>query len=131
MFDGKSGVFAVINRTGRGQETLTHERLLQALKYERKTGLFFWKIRGRGIRTGAEAGCTRSDGYVVITLDGRHYLAHRLAVVYVTGGWPLDEVDHRNTIKSDNRWRNLRQATHAQNSHNASAKKNNTSGFKG
>jgi hypothetical protein len=36
----------------------------------------------------------------------------------MTGRWPQCEVDHRNRIKHDDRWNNLREATKAQNSAN-------------
>ncbi len=48
----------------------------------------------------------------------------------MTGEW-VDEVDHENTVRSDNRWDNLRAATRGQNRANCGAYKNNTSGLKG
>jgi hypothetical protein len=52
---------------------------------------------------------------------------HRLII----GAKPGQFVDHINRNRLDNRKSNLRITTHAQNLWNASAKKNNTSGFKG
>lgn len=40
-------------------------------------------------------------------------------------------MDHINTIRSDNRIANLREATNSQNNFNSPMKPNNTSGFKG
>lgn len=34
------------------------------------------------------------------------------------GRWPNHEIDHRNGIKNDDRWNNLRDATHAVNMQN-------------
>ena len=48
-----------------------------------------------------------------------------------TGAWPTAEIDHKNRIKDDNRWANLRSATHAENQHNCGIPRNNTSGFPG
>jgi hypothetical protein len=49
----------------------------------------------------------------------------------MTGKWPEDEVDHENTIKNDDRWSNLREATRSKNGCNIGMRKNNTSGHKG
>jgi len=43
------------------------------------------------------------------------YGANVLAWFYMTGEWPALEVDHKNTVKDDNRWDNLRLATRRQN----------------
>jgi hypothetical protein len=48
-------------------------------------------------------------------LEGKSYLAHRLAWLYVTGSWPVLEIDHKNRVRNDNRFGNLRPATHMQN----------------
>jgi len=45
--------------------------------------------------------------------------------------WPAFEVDHENRIRDDNRWGNLRQATHSQNHANCGTRTDNTTGFKG
>lgn len=77
------------------------------------------------------AGNIKPDGYRVICMGGRQYYAHRLAWLYMTGEWPIAEVDHINTKRGDDRFANLREATHAQNSRNRSTPCTNTSGVKG
>ena len=62
---------------------------------------------------------------------GKRYSAHRLAWLYMTGDWPPDEVDHKNRVRTDNRWDNLRLADTFTNKRNTSAYRNNKSGFKG
>jgi len=47
------------------------------------------------------------------------------------GEWPNRIVDHYNLDGSDNRWINLREASHSQNGANRMAQRNNTSGIKG
>jgi HNH endonuclease len=108
---------------------LTVEQLKELLNYNPETGLWTWiKARGRCAK-GSFAG-TMLDGYIMIYVDKVGYLAHRLAWFYMTNRWPL-EVDHKNTIKNDNRWDNLREATRSQNKFNVPALSNNTCGFKG
>lgn len=110
---------------------LTHRRLLQVLRYDPETGKFFWKIRAaRRIHVGDEAGADH-EGYVVISLDGTEYRAHRLAWFYTTRRWPRRDVDHRNLIRNDNRWDNLRNASRRQNCQNRPLAKRNKVGIKG
>jgi hypothetical protein len=111
---------------------LTAERLRECLLYNPDTGEFRWLVdRGSNAREGTGAGAINTDGYRVITLCGREYRAHRLAWLYMTGEWPADEVDHRNLIRDDNRWDNLREATPAQNKCNSSRRRHNAAGVKG
>jgi hypothetical protein len=70
-------------------------------------------------------------GYVQIMVDGRKYLAHRLAWLWMTGVWPDGEVDHWDTNGANNAWANLRAATRPQQLMNASKRSDNTSGYKG
>ena len=64
--------------------------------------------------------------------NGRRYMSSHLAWLYMTGKWPAHEMDHRNGIESDDRFENLREATHSQNLHNQQyVRKNNSSGLRG
>lgn len=110
---------------------LTYERLRELFHYDPATGLFTRLVRQGHTHPGEIAGGLSEKGYVRIYIDGRKYRAHRLAWLYVTGEWPENEIDHKNTDRSDNRWDNLRPATGAENSRNRRTPSNNTSGFKG
>lgn len=113
---------------------LTHSRLLELLDYDPDTGLFTWRIRvnNNGADAGDMAGCINTIGYIQIGINGTRYLAHRLAFLYVTGKWPDADIDHINSIRSDNKWCNLRPATRSENLQNLKkAKKHNKCGLLG
>lgn len=97
---------------------LTQERLKQLLSYDPETGLFV-RLCGRGSsKAGSVVARRNRDGYCRIYIEGREYLCHRLAFLYMTGSLPSQEVDHLNHVRDDNRWANLRQASHKQNCKN-------------
>ena len=60
----------------------------------------------------------------------KHY-AHKLIWLMMTGHLPECQIDHINNIHDDNRYCNLREATHQQNIFNRGIFKNNTTGYKG
>ena len=49
----------------------------------------------------------------------------------MTGAWPLDQLDHINRNRADNRWANLRPATASQNAVNSPTPATNRSGCRG
>lgn len=49
----------------------------------------------------------------------------------MTGKWPKYEIDHKDENKSNNRFKNLREATRSQNGRHKGPYKNNPSGLKG
>lgn len=97
---------------------ITREQLKQLLEYDPNTGTFTWlSCKAGQVQPGAAAGHIRKDGYASIKIGGKAYKAHRLAWLYMTGNWP-EEIDHRDRDPSNNRWENLREATHAENCRN-------------
>ena len=70
-----------------------------------------------GKRAGS-ARASRGKYYVRVKVDGGNYALGRLAFLWVNGVWPTGEVDHKNGDSLDNRWNNLREATHTQNAWN-------------
>jgi hypothetical protein len=111
---------------------LTVECVKELLDYNPLTGIFKWKISlSNRVAVGSEAGTVNNDGYVSISIRGMRYYAHRLAWLYMTGQWPEYEIDHEDTNKANNIWKNLRPATPPQNSYNRPLQSNNTSGYKG
>lgn len=88
----------------------------EALEYDPITGNLYWKFTKWRVVKGQLAGCLhKKTGYIRIVLGRKSYLAHRVAFYLMTGRWPDDQLDHINRIKADNRWDNLREATHSEN----------------
>lgn len=96
------------------------ELLGAAIEYFPDTGLFRWKISpAQNVFAGSVAGSFDNKGYWRIKYKERAYRAHRIAWLLMTGEWPTEQIDHRNLVKSDNRWCNLREATNSQNKANS------------
>ena len=123
------------------------ELLKKLVRYEPDTGKLFWLHRtpevskhnpGRESFNARFAGKEirkKNLGYVVVSvsldLEISEFRGHRVAWALHTGEWPGVEIDHENMVRDDNRWSNLREATHGQNNQNKLAPGNNKSGFKG
>jgi hypothetical protein len=111
---------------------ISQEYIKQLFNYDPRTGVFTWiKKLSRKTVIGDVAGNLDASGYVRIRIDGKSYLAHRLAYVYVNGLPPENCLDHINGNRADNRICNIREATHHENNLNANIKNKNTSGHKG
>lgn len=111
---------------------LTSDRLHYLLTYDPVTGSFVWNHNRPRCRKGAVAGCITEKGHRRIELDGSPYRAARLAWLYMTGEWPVHQVDHKDPNQPGNdSWDNLRLATSTQNKVNQRLAKNNKTGFKG
>lgn len=127
---------------------LTTELVRKLFNYIPETGEWFWKFRDESItqlglmsdstrkvfnarRAGKKTGCiNKSTGYLFIKVLQENWDAHRLAFLYM--GEPLPEqVDHRNGIRDDTRWENLRPVTNHENRKNMKKPKSNTSGYIG
>lgn len=99
--------------------------------YDPETGLFT-RLKGSGRdKIGSVVKTKSVAGYIRIGLDNKTYMAHRLAFLYMTGSWPVGDVDHKDTVRDNNKWENLRDVTKEVNGRNRSIHKNNTSGHAG
>ncbi|TIM06403.1 MAG: HNH endonuclease [Mesorhizobium sp.] len=107
---------------------LTAERARALLIYNPETGALNWRVARPGTLSGALAGTRTSEGYTQVEIDYRLYKAHRVIWLIMTGKWPTHQVDHKNGMRADNRWKNLREATPLQNARNRRPGKRNSSG---
>lgn len=111
---------------------ITAERLRALLDYDRETGDFRWRERKGRAEAGSIAGSPSAGHYFGIKIDGAKYWAHQLAFLHVTGAWPKHEVDHRDGVKHNNAWANLRDVPHFVNQWNKrGAQANNSTGLRG
>ena len=108
-------------------------QLKEALTYNPETGVFARASRRRGCRMSDKVGHVSSkDGYRRVYVDRKMYLAHRLAWLYVFGVWPAGDVDHIDGVRDNNKIKNLRDCSRAENKQNmAEAQSNNTCGLLG
>lgn len=94
---------------------ITAEELRAAVLYEPETGAFKIARTSRGNRIGAPMGYRMSNGYRTLTVNQKKIYEHRAAFLWMTGSYPVGEIDHINHVRHDNRWQNLRDVTHKQN----------------
>jgi hypothetical protein len=123
---------------------LTAAYVRSLLHYDPYTGVIIWRERPRECfhderiwkawntrYAGTSERSPNRDGYIDIVINRRLFKAHRLAWLWMTGEWPKYLIDHINGDRSDNRFHNLREATHAENMWNLRKPSTNTSGIKG
>lgn len=111
--------------------SLTSEGLRCLLDYNPATGIFKWIGSRPKVTAGMVAGSIHAKGYRYIVVEGKSYRAGRLAWLYMNDIWPVDQIDHINGIRSDDRIDNLREATNSQNKMNTPIYRNNTVGSRG
>lgn len=112
-----------------GKDSLTHERLRTLLDYDPDTGLLTRRTQACPQRP---VGYSPKSGYWRVGVGGRQYYYSRVVWFWVTGDWPIDEIDHEDRDKSNHRWGNLRDLAHGQNMQNIQkAQCNSTTGIRG
>ena len=111
---------------------LTQSRLKEVLHYDPETGVFVWKVtRNNRVRMGNIAGVKHHSGYMQITVDKKLYRSHRLAFLYMYGSFPIEQIDHKDGDRANNKIDNLRECTDAQNKQNTATKPGSSSKFLG
>lgn len=111
-------------------DLINQEDLKKRFHYNPDTGEFTYLIDVEAFKKGSRVGGLSGNGYWNIRINGYCYKAHRLAWLYMTGSYPLDQIDHIDRDRANNSFSNLREATRSENLMNSKARGNIT-GFKG
>lgn len=94
------------------KQLIDSDILRSQLSYNPETGIFT-RING------AIAGSISDSGYIRIQIGHKLYQAHRLAWQYMTGENPVNQIDHIDGDRVNNKFSNLREASARQNNYNA------------
>jgi hypothetical protein len=110
------------------KQELTQELLHNIFLYNKETGIFTFKERNIDMGSynvfnsrfaNKETGTlNKKNGYIILAIYNKTYLAHRLAWLYEYGYLPDVQIDHKDNIRHHNWISNLREATNKQNSEN-------------
>ncbi len=111
---------------------ITQCKLKELLNYCPHTGVFTWikKVNSKTY-VGLVAERKDKEGYAMVMVLGKNYRQHRLAWFYMTGQWPKKHLDHKNGVRDDNRFCNLRECDEQDNNRNRGLSIVNTSGVSG
>lgn len=88
---------------------LTLGILRRILKYNSSTGVFTWTADSKGNRANMEAGCIGKDGNTWIKINGKTYLASKLAIFYVTRKYPKHRITFKDSDKENLKYNNLQE----------------------
>lgn len=135
---------------------LTADHVRSLLDYNPSTGIFIWKMRTADMfsdgNTSAEKNCSswnkkyagkepalpKRRGYPRIAVGlarksgkAKFVSAHRVVWLIIHGRLPINQIDHINGDRTDNRFCNLREATNSENAQNRKLSIMNSSGYTG
>lgn len=120
------------------KELPSQEELLRLFNYDPDSGVMSWRANPKHYGTASgKLGTVSSCGYLYVGVRDGHgakfktYIAHRIIWKMMTGEDPVDQIDHIDGDRLNNRWSNLRPADNGKNRWNSKLAKNNKSGVKG
>lgn len=84
------------------REQITHQELLDKIRYKSRTGIFYNRQTGQRIGHYDASNDTRA-----ILINGKKYQETRLAVFYITGQWPKGFVKNKSACKTVTKYKDL------------------------
>lgn len=112
------------------------EQLHALFNYDPEIGVLTWKERPpttpankihNARDAGKPVGTLDTWGHRQVRVGGKLRLVARIVWKMMAGSDPIEQIDHINGLRDDNRWSNLREATATQNAWNRAPNSNNTS----
>lgn len=114
----------------------TKDKLVSALiralfRYDPDTGVITFRLPTLRRQVGELATVKCSTGHLVVCVGHQKFYAHQIAWILETGEFPDCPIDHIDLDPANNRFKNLRLATHSQNSANCRVRRHSKTGVKG
>jgi hypothetical protein len=110
---------------------MTPETAKRVFNYDPETGILRWAIYNNKAYPGKIAGHPNSAGYLKVTYNYTSYQVPDVIWLIIYGKKPDGIIDHIDLDNSNNRLKNLRDATYSQNAANRMPDKRNKSGHVG
>ena len=110
------------------------EELEEHLTYDQYTGALTVKKKFGNKAVGALLGYKQNMSgklYWMMRFKGQPYLVHRVAYALMKGRWATPLNDHEDGDGLNNKWTNIREASHGANNKNSKLPSHNTSGIIG
>lgn len=108
----------------------SHQDFIEHFHYDPETGILSRiKRTGNNWRPGPVTPSANAK-YIGFRFRGVICRVHRAAFFYMTGEWPVGEVDHVDGDTFNNRWENLRACNRSQNGFNKAVQDRNITGHK-
>ena len=96
-------------------EKRLREYLVDSYEYDHNTGYFKVLKHSHAKKVGTNITLRNRGGYVIMTVAGKRYYAHRMAWLYIKWRLPKEHIDHIDGVRHNNAWSNLRECTQAEN----------------
>ena len=104
-------------------------KLAQTL-FDYKDGFLVWKVSTGRIKAGQQVASVNNRGYVVVQINKKRYLAHRIIWLILNEKMP-EMLDHIDGNRQNNLIENLREVDNTLNHWNERKRSTNKSGHKG